>query len=152
MKVNDKEDNEKVTGLYIRSSCENEEGLQYNKMYQTCRLKEYCKKNNIDNVVEYVDIGISANSANRPALRKMIADIDKGIINKIIVTSPDRLFRDFKKMHNFIYKCFSKDIEVISLDNENLIDMIFLSEEIEDSIRKERENMENDLEHWIIDS
>lgn len=125
----------------------NEKGLQYNIDLQISRLKEYCKKNNIDNIVEYVDIGMGANSNDRPALRKMIADIDKGIINKIIVTSPDRLFRDLQKMYEFADKCFSKDIEVISLDTEHITDILFFSEEIENAIRKERENMENDMEY-----
>lgn len=136
----------KVTGIYIRSKCENEEGLQYNINLQICKLEEYCKTNNIDNVVKYIDRGFGANEDNRPALKKMIADIDKGKINKIIVTSADRLFRNLQKMHAFARKCILKDIEVVSLDSDNITDMLFLTEEIENDIRKEIKNIEKDIE------
>ncbi|MCI8547804.1 MAG: recombinase family protein [Bacilli bacterium] len=145
-KTEDKND-KNTTGIYIRSRCEDEEGLQYNIASQISRLEEYCKKNNIVNIIKYVDIGMGANFDDRPALRKMIEDIDKGIINKIIVTSPDRLFRDLQKMYNFADKCFSKDIEVISLDTEPITDILFFSDEIENAIRKARENIEKDIEY-----
>ncbi len=135
----------KAIGLYIRSRCENEEGLQYSVDSQIRKLEEYCKKNNIDNVVKYIEIGFGANSDDRPALRRMIADIDKGKINKIIVTSPNRLFRNLQKMYDFADKCFSNDIEVISLDTANITDILFVPEEIKNAIRKEVENMENDI-------
>lgn len=147
MKKAKNKDNKSTIGIYIRSRCDNEDALKYDIDSQICRLKEYCKKNNIENIVKYVDIGVGANSNNKPALKKMIEDMDKGIINKVIVTSPNRLFRDLQKMYDFINKCFSKDIEVISLDNGNLINTLFVLEEIESDIRKSIENMENDIEY-----
>lgn len=144
--VNNNENNKNIVGIYIRSRCENEDGLNYGIELQTNRLKDYCEKNNIVNIVKYVDIGVSANSPNKPAFNKMVSDIDKGIINKIIVTSPDRLFRDLIKAHEFLNKCISKDIEVIALDNENLMDMVFISELIEENIRQEIGYWEDEIE------
>lgn len=149
--VNNNEKNQNIVGIYIRSRCENEDGVNYIVDSQTNRLKEYCEKNNIDNIVKYVDIGVSANSSNKPAFNKMVSDIDKGILKKIVVTSPDRLFRDLIKAQDFLNKCISKDVEIIALDNENLMDMVLISELIEENIRQEIENLENDIEDDLED-
>lgn len=142
MKKNENEKNENsknAKGLYTHSRCENEEGLQYSINSQMRKLEEYCKKNNIDNVVKYTDIGSGENLDDRPMLRKMIEDIKKGKIDEIITTS--------LKISDFVDECFPKDIKVISLDTENTTNRSSIPKEIENEIKKEVENMETDIEY-----
>ncbi len=105
-----------VVGLYIRSGCMDDDGLRANIYTQTHKLEEYCKSNNITNFIKYIDINKSAKADDRLAFKRMIADIDKGIINKVIVTSTSRLFRDIIKLSNFEEYSKAKNIDVISLD------------------------------------
>lgn len=44
-------------------------------------------------VLKYIDDGYTGEILNRPALTKLLADIDEGLINRLICYDPDRLSR-----------------------------------------------------------
>ena len=93
-------------GIYIRVSteeqAENPEGSIKN---QEQRLIDYVKLKNADGpwgeIVEiFNDPGISAKDMNRPALRRMLAMIQREEINLVLVTEISRLTRSTKDFAN----------------------------------------------------
>lgn len=63
---------------------------------QTGRLRAFCQAKDIAPVKFYTDGGYSGGNINRPALRQMLADIDAGLIDIVIVYKLDRLSRSQK--------------------------------------------------------
>ena len=56
----------------------------------------------------YDDGGFSGGNVERPALKRLLADVDKGLIDTIVVYKLDRLSRslvDFGRIHEFLEKC-----------------------------------------------
>ena len=56
--------------------------------------KQYCKANYIEIVNFYTDDGYTGTNFERPAFKKMIADIDKGKVNTVIVKDLSRFGRE----------------------------------------------------------
>jgi site-specific DNA recombinase len=84
-------------GLYIRVST----SMQIEKeslKTQEERLKAYCKANNIPEYKIYKDAGISAKDTKRPALEKLMTDIETEKIQMVIVTKLDRITRSLKDL------------------------------------------------------
>jgi site-specific DNA recombinase len=78
-----------VIAIYARVSTEEQlKGYSIGGQIEDCEkfigTKEY---------IPYVDEGITGEIINRPALMKMQADIEKGIITKVVCYDPDRLSR-----------------------------------------------------------
>lgn len=81
--------------IYVRSAIENKESIR--------TQIEYCKSvlNPNDEYEIYSDNGYSAHNLNRPAYKKMVRDIRKRKIDRVIVSSPDRVSRNFIQIHTF---------------------------------------------------
>lgn len=103
---------------YVRVSTDNQ--LEnYSIEEQTDRLKAYCKAKDIQVVKIYTDGGYSGGNVNRPALQQMLQDIDKGLIDSVIVYKLDRLSRSQKDTLMLIEDCFlAKNVDFVSV-NEN---------------------------------
>lgn len=103
---------------YVRVSTDNQ--LEnYSIEEQTDRLKAYCKAKDIQIVKIYTDGGYSGGNVNRPALQQMLQDIDKGLIDSVIVYKLDRLSRSQKDTLMLIEDCFlAKNVDFVSV-NEN---------------------------------
>ncbi|KMW23635.1 recombinase family protein [Enterocloster citroniae] len=103
---------------YVRVSTDNQ--LEnYSIEEQTDRLEAYCKAKDIQIVRIYTDGGYSGGNTNRPALQQMIQDIDKGLIDSVIVYKLDRLSRSQKDTLMLIEDCFlAKNVDFVSV-NEN---------------------------------
>lgn len=106
MRTNKNVPNKYKVGIYIRVSteeqAENPEGSIKN---QEQRLRDYVKMKNVDGpwgeIVEiFNDPGISAKDMNRPALRRMLATIQREEINLVLVTEISRLTRSTKDFAN----------------------------------------------------
>lgn len=90
-------------GLYIRVSTE-EQALRTEGSLdsQKHRLKGYVDIKNLQQkdwgmvIDEYIDDGFSAKDTNRPALKKLIKDLQKGRINTVLVTDLSRLSRSIR--------------------------------------------------------
>jgi len=80
---------------YVRVSTYNQ--LEnYSIEEQTARLKAYCAARGWVLADIYVDGGFSGGNLNRPALQKMLSDIQKNTVDAVIVYKLDRLSRSQK--------------------------------------------------------
>lgn len=105
-------------GCYVRVSTDNQ--LEnYSIEEQKERLQSFCKAKDIIIVKFYTDGGFSGGSINRPALQQMLADIESGIINTVVVYKLDRLSRSQKDTLMLIEdKFMANHVDFISV-NEN---------------------------------
>ena len=71
---------------------------------QRIAIQKYANQNNIEIVGWYTDAGISAKTAHRPELQKMLADIakNKGRIDHVVVYNVSRISRDMTSFFNDI--------------------------------------------------
>lgn len=86
------------TATYSRQSIEKQDSVSIEAQFEKCEL--ICKLNNWDSV-RYSDIGYSGSNINRPGFEKLISDIKKGKINRVISYRLDRISRsitDFAKL------------------------------------------------------
>lgn len=79
-----------MKGIYARVSTEDQAKHGYSLQDQ---LRECRKKAGTNNVIEYVDEGISGEVLDRPELTRLRKDIREGIITEVICFDPDRLSR-----------------------------------------------------------
>ena len=86
-------------GLYGRVSTEEQALRGFSIEAQVDALKEYCKKNNMKIVDVYLDEGISGAKPplKRPALKRLLEDVESGKIDMILFTKLDRWFRSVKE-------------------------------------------------------
>lgn len=79
-----------MIAIYARVSTEEQakHGYSLAEQVRQCRQKA-----GTDNVLEYVDEGISGEFLDRPALTKLRQDVKDGLIDKVICYDPDRLSR-----------------------------------------------------------
>lgn len=86
-------------GLYGRVSTEEQALRGFSIEAQVDALKEYCKKNNMKIVDIYLDEGISGAKPplKRPALKRLLEDVEAGKIDMILFTKLDRWFRSVKE-------------------------------------------------------
>ena len=75
-------------------------------------------KNDIEIVKEYVDDGFSGYDFNRPGFRSMIADINEGVIDCVIVKDLSRLGRNFQRTEEYIQRFFpNKNVRFIAVSD-----------------------------------
>ena len=86
-------------GLYERVSTEEQSKFGFSIADQEEALTEYCEKNSIKIVDHYTDEGISGAKPplKRPALQRLIDDVQAGKIDIILFTRLDRWFRSVKE-------------------------------------------------------
>lgn len=86
-------------GLYERVSTDEQALRGFSIETQIENLEEYCKQNNIKVVDHYTDEGISGTKPplKRPALQRLIDDVEAGKIDIILFTKLDRWFRSVKE-------------------------------------------------------
>lgn len=103
---------------YVRVSTDNQ--LEnYSIEEQTGRLQAFCRAKDITPVKFYTDGGYSGGNTNRPALQQMLADIEAGAIDVVIVYKLDRLSRSQKDTLMLIEdKFIANNVDFISV-NEN---------------------------------
>lgn len=86
-------------GLYGRVSTEEQALRGFSIEAQVDALKEYCEKNKMKIVDIYLDEGISGAKPplKRPALKRLLDDVEAGKIDMILFTKLDRWFRSVKE-------------------------------------------------------
>ncbi|HEX3022367.1 MAG TPA: recombinase family protein [Lachnospiraceae bacterium] len=87
--------NSKLCACYVRVSTENQIE-NYSIDEQIDRLTAYCRAKGITNHQFYTDGGYSGGNLNRPAMQNMLDDINKGLLDLVIVYKLDRLSRSQK--------------------------------------------------------
>lgn len=100
--------------IYVRSATESAESIR--------SQIDYCKSllTQNDDYEIYSDNGYSGLDLNRPAYKKMVRDIQKHKISKIIVFSPDRISKNFIQVQTFC--SFLDEYNVVFFANEQLQD------------------------------
>lgn len=85
--------------LYVRVSTEEQALRGFSIEAQVDALKEYCEKHGIKIVDIYADEGISGAKPplKRPALKRLLEDVEAGKIDVILFTKLDRWFRSVKE-------------------------------------------------------
>lgn len=86
-------------GLYGRVSTDEQALKGFSIEAQVDALKEYAKKHNMKIVDIYLDEGISGAKPplKRPALKRLLEDVEAGKIDMILFTKLDRWFRSVKE-------------------------------------------------------
>ena len=86
-------------GLYERVSTEEQALRGFSIDAQKANLEEYAKNNNMKIVDHYTDEGVSGAKPplKRPALKRLIEDVEAGKIDMILFTKLDRWFRSVKE-------------------------------------------------------
>lgn len=79
--------------LYVRVSTQEQADEGYSVGEQTDRLKKYAEAMGWQVYKIYVDPGYSGGNTDRPGLKEMIKDIEKGNIDTVVVYKLDRLSR-----------------------------------------------------------
>ena len=82
------------------------------------RLRLYVKENNYDNISSYIDNGESGASLNRPAMNRLIADIQSGEVETVIAISEDRFARGIAPLAQWVRILEKTNVECVTLNYE----------------------------------
>ena len=86
---------EQWTALYCRLSCDDDLAGDSNSIKnQKMLLKQYADEQRLKNIRYYVDDGYSGSNFDRPDFKRMLADIDDGLISTVVVKDMSRFGRD----------------------------------------------------------
>ena len=95
MKVRQTEEN-KITALYERLSNDDRLLGESNSIVnQKAMLENYAKQNGFKNIRHYTDDGYSGGNFERPDWKRMVTDIQAGLIGTVIVKDMSRVGRDY---------------------------------------------------------
>ena len=87
---------EELTALYCRLSRDDElQGDSNSIVNQKKILEKYAREHGYSNFKFYVDDGISGTTFNRPGFQQMIADIEAGLVKRVIIKDMSRFGRDY---------------------------------------------------------
>ena len=112
-------DDTQITALYYRLSREDELSGDSNSIkYQKAILKKYADDHGFCNPQFYVDDGISGTTFDRPDFKRMIADVEAGKIETIIIKDMSRIGRDYLKVGYYTEIVFPEaDVRFIAINN-----------------------------------
>lgn len=101
--------------IYIRVSTLEQAEEGYSLGEQEERLKKYCDAMDWHLVKVYVDPGYSGGNMERPALKEMVSEIEKGMTDIVLVDKLDRLSRSQFDTLYLIQKVFNEyDVAFVS--------------------------------------
>lgn len=108
------------TGIYCRvSSEEKDKEEEYsNSIYSQIRMAEdyIAEQEDVAEVKVYIDDGISGSTFNRLEFRRMLADIELGVIDMVIFKDVSRLGREHIDTNYYLQKYFpERNIRVVCL-------------------------------------
>ena len=109
----------KKVGLYVRVSTREQAEEGYSVGAQIDKLRLYCQSKDWMVVDEYVDGGYTGSNTDRPALKKLIFDVERKKINMVLVYKLDRLSRSQKDTLYLIEEVFKKNEVDFSSIQEN---------------------------------
>ncbi len=106
---------------YCRLSKDDEtDGTSVSIETQQQILSEFCKENHLKIFDFYCDDGYTGTNFNRPNYKRMMTDIDKGLINTIVVKDLSRFGRNYIEVGKHIEEIFpEKGIRFIAIGDSN---------------------------------
>lgn len=108
----------KITSLYERLSHDDElqsESLSISN--QKNMLEEYAVKNGFPNPTHFFDDGISGTRFDRPGFMAMMAEVEAGKVECIIVKDMSRLGRDYLKVGQIMEVLRQKGVRLIAIND-----------------------------------
>lgn len=111
--------NGKITALYERLSRDDELIGESNSISnQKKMLEEFALENGFDNPAHYTDDGYSGGSFERPDWKRMVRDIEAGMIGCVIVKDMSRIGRDYLQVGFYTEVMFrEKGVRFIAIAN-----------------------------------
>ena len=96
MTIRQTEGNEKITALYERLSRDDELAGESNSIStQKAMLENYARQNGFTDIRHYTDDGFTGGNFERPAWKRMIADVEAGKVGCVIAKDMSRIGRDY---------------------------------------------------------
>ena len=110
---------EAVTALYCRLSQDYKlEGDSNSIINQKKILQKYALEHGWTNYRFYIDDGISGTTFNRPGFQEMIADIEAGIVKRVIIKDMSRFGRDYLQVGMYTEIMFPEhDVHFIAVND-----------------------------------
>ena len=110
---------EAVTALYCRLSRDDKlQGDSNSIINQKKILQKYALDHGWKNIRFYIDDGISGTTFNRPGFQEMIADIEAGIVKRVIIKDMSRLGRDYLQVGMYTEIMFPEhDVHFIAVND-----------------------------------
>lgn len=110
---------EKLAAFYCRLSRDDDnEGDSNSIQHQKQILEKYAKDHGITNYKFYVDDGYSGTNFNRPGFQEMLADIEAGYVDCVIVKDMSRFGRNYLEVGMYTEIMFpDKDVRFIAIND-----------------------------------
>lgn len=99
---------EPVTALYCRTV----QACEFEIAEQVAMLREYAKENGHGNIAVYSDNGFNGANLNRPALQRLKADVDAGLVGVLLVKDMSRISRNFLDVPAFLDGVKRKSVKI----------------------------------------
>lgn len=110
----------KLTALYLRVSTEAQADEGYSLAAQGEKLEAYCRMKGITQFRRFIDGGYTGSNLSRPGVDELIAGIQNGEIERVVVYKLDRLSRSQKDTLYLIEDVFlPHGVDFVSI-NENI--------------------------------
>ncbi len=117
--MNRQPDHTKITALLSRLSRDDElQGESNSITNQKSLLEDYATKHGFTNLVHYSDDGYSGTNFERPAWKRMIADIEAGRVGAVLCKDMSRVGRDYLQVGFYTEVMFrQRGVRFIAISN-----------------------------------
>lgn len=99
-----------MIGIYSRQSIEKKDSISISDQIERCKIEA----GKDAQIREYVDPGYSGKDTSRPDFKRMMTDIEKGLLTKIIVYKLDRISRAIVDFGNIMVTLEKHKVEFVS--------------------------------------
>ena len=108
----------KITPLYERLSRDDElQGESNSISNQKLMLEDYARRNGFPRPTHFTDDGISGTRFDRPGFNAMMAEVEAGHVEALIVKDMSRLGRDYLKVGQIMELLRQKNVRLIALND-----------------------------------
>ena len=109
----------RVTALYERLSHDEEtQGESSSIVNQKAMLEKYAQQNGFANLRHYTDDGISGGTFERPGWKRLLSDVDAGLVGCVLVKDMSRIGRDYLQVGYYTEVYFrEKGVRFIAVAN-----------------------------------
>lgn len=108
----------KITPLYERLSRDDElQGESNSISNQKLMLEDYARRNGFPRPTHFTDDGISGTRFDRPGFNAMMAEVEAGRVEAIIIKDMSRLGRDYLKVGQIMELLRQKNVRLIALND-----------------------------------
>lgn len=106
------------TAIYLRVSRDDGENESQSIANQRAQLLRYAASENMGEVLQFLDDGISGTTFDRPGFNAMIAEIERGEISTVITKDLSRLGRDYIMTGHYLERYFpEKNVRYIAVND-----------------------------------